>query len=138
MTPRKGLCRRVGGSGLRKVVVAAGFEIRRGRRAQAVVEHEVDPRGMGEKAKARCPRCRKFRSGYIPFVSYAVEYTDEFEEWWESLDEDEQESVDASVGLLESRGPLLAFPHSSGIKGSKHGHMRELHIQRNDRPLRTF
>ena len=32
-----------------------------------------------------------------------VEYTDEFGEWWNGLSEDEQESLDASVRLLEDR-----------------------------------
>ena len=30
-----------------------------------------------------------------------VEFTDEFEEWWETLGIDEQDAVDCSVGLLE-------------------------------------
>jgi hypothetical protein len=38
-----------------------------------------------------------------------VEYTDEFEEWWETLNEDEQDAVDRSVGLLEDKGPALQF-----------------------------
>ena len=67
-----------------------------------------------------------------------VEYTDEFGAWWESLSGDEQESVAASVRLLEERGPLLGFPHSSGINGSRHNHMRELRIQYGGRPLRTL
>ena len=67
-----------------------------------------------------------------------VEYTDEFGTWWESLSGDEQESVAASVRLLEERGPLLGFPHSSGINGSRHNHMRELRIQYGGRPLRRL
>ena len=67
-----------------------------------------------------------------------VEYTDEFEQWWVSLTEDEQVSVAASVELLEVHGPQLPFPHSSGIKGSSHGHMRELRTQHDGRPLRTL
>ena len=67
-----------------------------------------------------------------------VEYTDEFGKWWGELTATEQESVAASVRLLEERGPNLGFPHSSGIKGSKHGHMRELRIQHDGRPLRTL
>lgn len=55
-------------------------------------------------------------------MNWEVEYTDEFEEWWESLSESEQEDVSASVQLLEERGPNLGFPHSSGISGSKHSH----------------
>lgn len=71
-------------------------------------------------------------------MKWEVEYTDAFGEWWNGLSEQEQESVDASVRLLEARGPALNFPHSSGIKGSKHGHMRELRTQHDGRPLRTL
>lgn len=55
-------------------------------------------------------------------MSWEIEYTDEFGEWWETLSEDEQESLAASVRLLEERGPNLRFPHSSGINDSKHDH----------------
>ena len=44
----------------------------------------------------------------------------------------------ASVSLLEERGPNLGYPHSSGIKGSRHGHMRELRTQHDGRPIRTL
>jgi hypothetical protein len=71
-------------------------------------------------------------------VSWDVEYTDEFGDWWRSLSEDEQVSLAASVRLLEERGPHLGFPHSSGINGSRHGHMRELRTQHDGRPLRTL
>jgi hypothetical protein len=57
-------------------------------------------------------------------MSWNVEYTDEFGQWWNKLSEAEQESVAASVGLLEQFGPQLPFPHSSGLERSKHGHMR--------------
>ena len=53
-----------------------------------------------------------------------VEYTDEFEKWWISLSEDEQDDVAATVSLLEAKGPVLPFPYSSGISGSKHSHAR--------------
>lgn len=71
-------------------------------------------------------------------MKWDVEYTDEFGEWWATLTEPEQKSVKASVGLLEARGPNLGHPHSSGINGSRHGHMRELRIQHGGRPLRTL
>ncbi len=71
-------------------------------------------------------------------MAWEVEYTDEFGTWWDSLSEVEQVSVAASVQLLEERGPILGFPHSSGINGSKHGHMRELRTQHAGRPLRTL
>lgn len=69
---------------------------------------------------------------------WQVEFTDEFEEWWSRLDEDEQASIAASVGLLEVAGPNLRHPHSSGIHGSKHSHMRELRTQHVGRPYRTL
>ena len=71
-------------------------------------------------------------------MKWDVEYTDEFEEWWQSLSESEQEDISASVQLLEERGPNLGFPHSSGISGSKHSHMRELRTQHNGNPYRTL
>ena len=36
------------------------------------------------------------------------------------------------------RGPDLPFPFSSGIKGSRHEHMRELRVQSSTKPLRIF
>ena len=62
-------------------------------------------------------------------MTWDVEYTDEFGDWWSGLSEEEQEALDSSVRLLEERGPALGFPHSSGVGGSKHGHMRELRTQ---------
>lgn len=69
---------------------------------------------------------------------WEVEYTDEFGDWWNGLTEAEQESVDASVRLLEERGPHLGHPHSSGIARSRHPHMRELRVQHRGRPYRVL
>lgn len=74
----------------------------------------------------------------MPCVAWQVEYTDEFGAWWDTLSEEERIRLTASVGLLERRGPNLPFPHSSGVKGSRHGHMRELRVQVGGRPLRVF
>lgn len=71
-------------------------------------------------------------------AAWEVEYTDEFGDWWACLDDEEREAVDAAVRLLEARGPQLRFPHSSGIQGSRHGHMRELRVQHGGRPLRVL
>lgn len=71
-------------------------------------------------------------------MAWEVEYTDEFGEWWASLTEAEQEDISSVVELLEKKGPQLPFPHSSGINGSKHSHMRELRIQHAGRPYRTL
>lgn len=71
-------------------------------------------------------------------MEWDVEYTDEFEGWWDDLSEAEQEDIDAVVELLEARGPRLPFPYSSGIQSSKHDHMRELRIQHHGRPYRVL
>ncbi|OYT91708.1 MAG: addiction module toxin RelE [Burkholderiales bacterium PBB3] len=71
-------------------------------------------------------------------MAWNVEYTDEFGTWWSSLTEEEQISIAASVQLLEERGPALGHPHSSGINGSRHSHMRELRTQHGGRPFRTL
>lgn len=76
--------------------------------------------------------------GYIPVVECEVEYTDEFETWWDDLTEDEQESVGSVVGLLEQEGPTLSYPYSSDIRGSRYGNMRELRIQHQGQPYRVL
>jgi hypothetical protein len=70
-------------------------------------------------------------------MAWDVEYTGDFERWWLTLNEDERESVSASVGLLEEHGPHLAFPHCSAIRRSRHAHMRELRIQHHGHPYRV-
>ena len=75
---------------------------------------------------------------YYSDMAWEVEYTDEFEIWWDSLSAEQQEDLTASVGLLEVYGPNLPFPHSSSIHASKHGHMRELRTQSKGMPLRTL
>jgi hypothetical protein len=67
-----------------------------------------------------------------------VEYTDELGQWWADLSEAEQESIDSSVRLLEQKGPALGYPHTSGIEGSRHAHMRELRVQHEGRPYRVL
>jgi len=69
---------------------------------------------------------------------WEVEYTDEFERWWQTLTETEQIDLVASVELLEQIGPQLARPHSDTVKESKHPNMKELRTQIQGRPLRTL
>jgi len=71
-------------------------------------------------------------------VTWEVEYTDEFEEWWSCLSIGEQDAIAVVVGLLENKGPHLPFPYSSGIATSRHAHMRELRIQYRGDPYRVL
>ncbi len=67
-----------------------------------------------------------------------VEHTDEFAEWYDCLSESQQDDVTAVGLLLMEQGPQLPFPHSSGIGGSRHAHMRELRVQSGGRPPRVL
>jgi hypothetical protein len=71
-------------------------------------------------------------------MAWNVEHTDEFAEWYHDLSEAQQDDLTAIALLLMEQGPQLPFPYSSGIKGSKHAHMRELRVQSRGRPLRVF
>jgi hypothetical protein len=59
-------------------------------------------------------------------LSWAVEYTDEFEAWWDSLTEEEQDEIDTVVELLEEHGPTLSRPYADVITSSRHSNMKEL------------
>jgi hypothetical protein len=71
-------------------------------------------------------------------MAWEVEVSDEFIQWYDSLDEQEGVSVDASVDMLEEYGPALGRPHADTLKGSKHPNMKELRIQHQGRPLRIL
>lgn len=71
-------------------------------------------------------------------MAWEVIFTDEFEQWWDGLSEEEQISVDRKVRLLEERGPSLPRPHADVIKGSKYPNMKELRVQHAGRPYRIL
>jgi hypothetical protein len=57
---------------------------------------------------------------------WAVETTEDFDQWFTSLHEFEREEIDAKIGLLKLMGPLLKRPHADTLKGSAHPNMKEL------------
>jgi hypothetical protein len=67
-----------------------------------------------------------------------IEYTNEFDEWWITLSEQQQDDSAAIIELLAARGTSLGFPYSSGISNSRHSHLRELRIQSSGKPVRIF
>jgi len=71
-------------------------------------------------------------------MAWEVEFTDEFAEWWNSLDEAEQEDVQASVILLRERGPTLGRPHVDLVTTSAYPNMKELRTQHDGKPYRTL
>ena len=71
-------------------------------------------------------------------MTWEIEYTDEFSQWWNVLGEPQQDDIISVIQLLEEKGPNLPFPYSSGVNASKHSHLRELRIQSGGNPLRIF
>ena len=71
-------------------------------------------------------------------MEWAVEFTDEFEAWWNDLDAEQQVRVNAAVILLQKCGPQLDFPYSTRITTSRHAQMRELRVQHRGEPYRVL
>lgn len=71
-------------------------------------------------------------------MEWGVNYTNEFEVWWDGLDAEEQEDIDAKVILLQRVGPSLGRPHADTIRQSKHNNMKELIIQHGGDPYRVY
>ncbi len=57
---------------------------------------------------------------------WQVEYTDQFEQWWDKLSMEEQAAIDVTVEVLQERGPGLGRPLVETVKGSRYGNMKEL------------
>lgn len=71
-------------------------------------------------------------------MTWDVEFTDQFQEWWDGIDEEAQADIDAGVRLLSEMGPVLGRPYVDTVYGSRHSNMKELIVQSNGRPYRTF
>lgn len=71
-------------------------------------------------------------------MAWDVEFTDEFELWWNSLTADEQDSVAFDVGLLQAKGPTLARPYADTVYQSAYVNMKELRVQHEGRPYRVL
>lgn len=69
---------------------------------------------------------------------WEVEFTNEFEKWWDNLDKQQQSDLEASVQMLERFGPELSRPYADSVKASRHSNMKELRTQSGGKPLRTF
>jgi len=76
--------------------------------------------------------------GIMTFMAWEVEFTGEFERWWNSLAEEEQVEIAAKVELLEEHGPTLPRPHADVITSSRHANMKELRGKVDERYLRVL
>jgi hypothetical protein len=71
-------------------------------------------------------------------MSWEVEASDEFIDWYHSLDEQEGVSVDSAVDMLEEYGPALGRPYADTLKGYSYPNLKELRVQHAGRPFRIL
>ncbi|MBA2708955.1 MAG: type II toxin-antitoxin system RelE/ParE family toxin [Gemmatimonadaceae bacterium] len=69
---------------------------------------------------------------------WRVVQTEEFGDWFNSLDVSAQEDILVAVRVLSEFGPTLGRPQVDTLKGSKHKNMKELRVQSRGRPFRIF
>lgn len=59
-------------------------------------------------------------------MAWGVETTTEFDEWFATLDEKEEDQVVSAIQALKIEGPNLGRPLVDTVKGSKHPNLKEL------------
>ncbi len=69
---------------------------------------------------------------------WEVEVTDEFADWYSTLDEKEQDELIARVDLLAAHCPGLGRPLVDQVHQSRHAHMKELRVPAGLRVLFAF
>ena len=63
--------------------------------------------------------------------------TAQYADWFDGLSLQEARAVQRKVQMLEEKGVTLDHPHSSALRGSRHG-LRELRVQAGGHPLRVI
>jgi hypothetical protein len=71
-------------------------------------------------------------------MTWEVEVSDEFRDWYRDLELGLRQSVAAGVDQLEQHGPELGRPFADTLKGSQFPNMKELRIQYRGRPYRIL
>jgi hypothetical protein len=73
-------------------------------------------------------------------MTWEVEVSDEFVEWYNSLNVQEWESINGAVAKLEKYGPTLGRPYVDTLTGPnlRYPNMKELRVQHQGRPYRIL
>jgi hypothetical protein len=67
-------------------------------------------------------------------MTWSVEGTDQFADWYWGLDRDQQEAVNAAIEVLEERGPALGRPLAGEIDTSRERREGRVHNMKELRP----
>lgn len=71
-------------------------------------------------------------------MAWEINGTDEFADWYRSLNPEEQDTLIATVELLAEQGPALGRPRVDTIKGSEYPNMKELRPDGSGKHLRVL
>ena len=71
-------------------------------------------------------------------MAFTVNTSEEFDEWFTSLEEDLQDAILFSVGLLQAHGFRLGRPHADTLEDSDLSNLKELRVQHRGKPLRVL
>jgi hypothetical protein len=80
----------------------------------------------------------EYSVGGIIKVTWEVEVSDEFKDWYQSRDIDLREAIAAAVDTLAEAGPELGRPLVDTLKGARYPNMKELRVQHRGRPYRIL
>ena len=70
-------------------------------------------------------------------MAWVIQYTDEFNRWWDTITEEERNVLRGKINRLAFYGRSLNAPHSKLLKGLRR-EMYELRGQIEGRPLRAL
>jgi hypothetical protein len=71
-------------------------------------------------------------------MDWKVFFDEEFQVWFEALEQGLRDEILVCVGLLKTFGPNLGRPRVDGIKGSAFSNMKELRVQYKGKPWRVL
>jgi hypothetical protein len=71
-------------------------------------------------------------------MSYTVNVSEEFTDWFTEQEDTVQNSIAAMVNLLAEYGPNLRRPYADTLKGSKISNLKELRVQHKGNPYRIL
>ncbi len=61
-------------------------------------------------------------------MTWNIEVTDQFRDWYDNLDVVDSDAVTEAVNLLERQGPTLKRPLVGEVQSSQHKNMKELRV----------
>ena len=71
-------------------------------------------------------------------MAWIIDTSDEYDEWYENLNDKEKEDVLAAALVLKEKGPSLGRPHADTVNASNYPNMKELRVQHEGKPYRIF